>query len=78
VVLELRRVDDHHIVRLGDLGHPAVQFARGQGHDPEREGRLGCRQARVHGREIGPLQGTARRIRVHQKHAVPGLCENMG
>ena len=27
VVLQLWRVDDHHVISMGDLGHPAVQFA---------------------------------------------------
>ena len=77
MVLELRRGDDHHVVRLSDLGQAAVQFARGQGHDPEWEGRLRRGQVRIHGGKIGPLERAARRVRVYQQHAVPGLCENV-
>jgi hypothetical protein len=73
----LRCVDDHDVVRLGDLGDAAVQLTRGQCHDPEREGRLGRRQVRIHGGEVGPLERAARRIRVYEQHAVPGLCENV-
>jgi hypothetical protein len=43
VVLQLWRVNDHHVIGLGDLGHATVQFARWQSHDPEWEGRLRLR-----------------------------------
>jgi len=35
------------------------------------------RQPRVHGRQIGPFQGAARRVRIHQEHAVAGPGEHM-
>ena len=71
VVLDLRRVDDHHVIVAGDVGQAAVQLAGRQRHDPEREGRLRRREPRVHGGQIGPLQGAARRVGVHQQDAVP-------
>src|SRR6516225_1603456 len=40
MILQLRCVDDHHVIGPGDLGQPAVQFPGRQRDDPEREGRL--------------------------------------
>jgi hypothetical protein len=52
VVLQLRRVDDDHIVRPGDLRHTPMQFAGWQRDDPEWKRRLGQRETRIHGRQI--------------------------
>jgi len=76
VVLDLRGVDNHYVIVTGDRGQPTVQLAGGQRHDPERE-RLPRRNPRVHGRQVGPFQGAARRVRVHQQHAVARLGEHV-
>jgi hypothetical protein len=78
VILKLWRVDDHHVIRPGNLGHAPVQLAGWQRHNPEGERGLGQRKARVQGREIGPFQRTPRRISVNQEHTVTSPRENVG
>jgi len=76
VVLQLRRVDDHHVIVAGDIRQAAVQFARRQGQDPERESPLSP-WPRIHGRQIRPLQCATGRVRVHEEHAVAGVREDV-
>ncbi|MGO9504422.1 MAG: hypothetical protein ACLPUO_23265 [Streptosporangiaceae bacterium] len=40
MVFQLRGVNDHYVIRPGDLGYAAVQIPGRQSHHPERERRL--------------------------------------
>jgi hypothetical protein len=76
VVLQLRSIDYHYIICVSDLGNSQVKPAWRKRDDPEREHRRGW-LARIHGCEVRPFQGAPGWVRVHKKHTLPGLDENV-